>query len=235
MNKHHPYHPIVYVRGSAATQGEIEEAVADPYMGFNVGSTKARQVWTGELKKFFFESPIVRLLREHDYDDAFVAGKDLIAAMPRDPAEPQRLDITLPYQSIIIYRYYDEASEAFGTGNVPPIERFAEGLSLKIGSDGARSAVDKFFSIRAWDKARVGAQPGRRAKALDAINLSSDNSRKDCPHARHAGDERGIGIGDICRFDAGFLHPDLRNEQFQQRKIFVEQALILGAGSAATS
>jgi hypothetical protein len=76
----------------------------------------------------------------------------------------------------------------------------------------------------------------RHRKLLEqGINLSSDNSRKDCPHARHAGDERGIGIGDICRFDAGFLHPDLRNEQFQQRKIFVEQALILGAGSAATS
>ena len=69
MNKYHPYHPIIYVRGFAATQGEIEEAVADPYMGFNIGSTKARQVWTGELKKFFFESPIVRLQREHDYDD----------------------------------------------------------------------------------------------------------------------------------------------------------------------
>jgi hypothetical protein len=61
MNKHHPYHSIIYVRGFAATQGEIEEAVADPYMGFNIGLTKARQVWTGELKKFFFESPIVRL------------------------------------------------------------------------------------------------------------------------------------------------------------------------------
>ena len=39
-------------------------------------------------------------------------------------------------------------------------------------------------SIRAWDKARVGAQPARRAEALDAINLSSDNSRKDWSHAR---------------------------------------------------
>ena len=37
---HHPYHPIIYVRGFAATQGEIEETVADPYMGFNIGSTK---------------------------------------------------------------------------------------------------------------------------------------------------------------------------------------------------
>ena len=41
MNKHRPFHPIIYVRGFAATQGEIEETVADPYMGFNVGSTKA--------------------------------------------------------------------------------------------------------------------------------------------------------------------------------------------------
>jgi hypothetical protein len=60
MNQHHPFHPIIYVRGFAATQGEIEETVADPYMGFNIGSTKARQIWTGELKKFFFESPVVR-------------------------------------------------------------------------------------------------------------------------------------------------------------------------------
>ena len=40
MNAHHPLHPIVYVRGVAATEGEIEDTVADPYMGFNVGSTK---------------------------------------------------------------------------------------------------------------------------------------------------------------------------------------------------
>jgi hypothetical protein len=42
--KHHPFHPIIYVRGFAATSGEIEETVADPYMGFNIGSTKARMV-----------------------------------------------------------------------------------------------------------------------------------------------------------------------------------------------
>lgn len=35
-----PYHPIIYVRGFAATRSEIEETVADPYMGFNIGSTK---------------------------------------------------------------------------------------------------------------------------------------------------------------------------------------------------
>ncbi|MFB0936982.1 MAG: hypothetical protein QMB52_14505 [Propionivibrio sp.] len=49
---HQPFHPIIHVRGFAATQGEIEKTVADPCMGFNIGSTKSRVVWTGEIKRF---------------------------------------------------------------------------------------------------------------------------------------------------------------------------------------
>ena len=124
MNKHHPYHPIVYVRGFAATQGEIEETVADPYMGFNIGSTKARTVWTGEVRKFFFESPLVRLMSDYDYDDVFVDGEDLITV--------ERLDRPIDYKCVIIYRYYDEASKAFGTGETPPIQHFAKGLGELI-------------------------------------------------------------------------------------------------------
>jgi len=52
-----PFHPIIYVRGFAATQGEIDDTVADPYMGFNIGSTMARRAWTGDIQRFFFESP----------------------------------------------------------------------------------------------------------------------------------------------------------------------------------
>ena len=33
----HPYHPIIYVRGYAGTQSAIENTVATPYMGFNLG------------------------------------------------------------------------------------------------------------------------------------------------------------------------------------------------------
>ena len=43
-------HPIIYVRGYAMTQSEIEDTVADPYMGFNIGSCKVRQVWDGTVK-----------------------------------------------------------------------------------------------------------------------------------------------------------------------------------------
>jgi hypothetical protein len=118
----HPYHPIVYVRGFAATQSEIDETVADPYMGFNIGSTKARVAWTGDVRRFYFESPLVRLMSDHDYEDVFVDGDDLLAA--------ERADRPIPYRSIVIYRYYDEASSDFGDPKkTPPIEHFAQGLS----------------------------------------------------------------------------------------------------------
>jgi hypothetical protein len=120
----HPYHPIVYVRGFAATQGEIEETVADPYMGFNIGSTKARVAWTGDVRRFYFESPLVRLMSDHQYEDVFVDGDDLIAM------EHERHPV--PYRCIVIYRYYDEASKDFGEGATPPIEHFAKGLSSLI-------------------------------------------------------------------------------------------------------
>jgi pimeloyl-ACP methyl ester carboxylesterase len=121
MNKHHPFHPIIYVRGFAATQGEIEETCADPYMGFNLGSTKTRMAWNGQRKKFFFESPLIRLITEHKYDDVYVAGDDLIAL--------EKSDEPVPYRALIIYRYYDEASEEFGRGETPAIQHFAAGLS----------------------------------------------------------------------------------------------------------
>lgn len=123
-NQHHPYHPIIYVRGFAATEGEIEETVADPYMGFNIGSTKARMAWTGDVKRFYFESPLVRLMSDHKYEDVFVDGDDLLAA--------ERADHPIPYRCIIIYRYYDEASKDFGDGKTPPIEHFAKGLGVLI-------------------------------------------------------------------------------------------------------
>src|SRR5690348_4608471 len=99
MENPHPYHPIIYVRGFAATQGEIEQTVADPFMGFNVGSTKARLSWTGDVYRYFFESPLVRLMGDPDlkYQDVFVDGDDLTgAALTRKP---------VPYRSIVIFRY----------------------------------------------------------------------------------------------------------------------------------
>lgn len=123
--KHQPLkHPIIYVRGFAATQDEIEDTVADPYCGFNVGSSKARKEWTGEVKRFYFESPLVRLMHEHGYADVYVDGEDLV--------QSTRPDTFVPYKSIVIHRYYDDASRDFGSGKTPAIEHFAKGLNALI-------------------------------------------------------------------------------------------------------
>ncbi len=119
------YHPIVYVRGYAMTQGEIEETVADPYMGFNLGSTKARQLWDGSIKPFFFESPLVRLMKEHGYDDVYEEGVDQVM-------DERAHRETVPYRSLVVYRYYEPSSKDLGAGVEPNIDTFAIGLTELI-------------------------------------------------------------------------------------------------------
>src|SRR5512140_2748059 len=98
-------HPIIYVRGYAMTQSEIEDTVADPYMGFNVGSCKVRQAWDGSVKKYFFESPLIRLLKQFGYDDVYEEGLDQVSDA-RSLPDPARIGRVLPYRSVVIYRYY---------------------------------------------------------------------------------------------------------------------------------
>jgi hypothetical protein len=140
------FHPIIYVRGYAMTQDEIENTVADPYMGFNIGSCKVRQLWNGTVKKYFFESPLVRLLKQYGYDDVYEDGADRVAdARALDPAEAVA---PVPYRSIVIYRYYEPSSEDLGTGQKPDMKRFATGLGKiildlrdRIYPDGAKTVI----------------------------------------------------------------------------------------------
>ncbi|ART79006.1 hypothetical protein [Oceanisphaera avium] len=66
-----PNYPIIYIRGFAATLAEIDEATADPYMGFNRGSSVLRQNYQRQAISFIFESPLLRLMKDHGYIDAF--------------------------------------------------------------------------------------------------------------------------------------------------------------------
>lgn len=124
-------HPIIYVRGYAMTQAEIEDTVADPYMGFNIGSSKVRQIWDGSVKKYFFESPLVRLLKQFDYDDVFEEGQDRVSEL----SAPSTVDGTVrpvSYRSIVIYRYYEPSSVDLGSDARPDMARFARGLGELI-------------------------------------------------------------------------------------------------------
>jgi len=111
-----PYYPIIYVRGYAGSRSEVEQTVATPYMGFNLGSTKIRQRWTGELSKHVFESPLVRLMKEFGYTDAYRDGTQAGAGHE------------YPARTVFIYRYYDRVSEELGSGGRPEIVEFARGL-----------------------------------------------------------------------------------------------------------
>lgn len=124
-NSKTPFYPIIYVRGYAMTQGEIDDTTADPFCGFNLGSTVFRATPDKKkpAKKFIFESPVLRLGSDFGYTDVFDNGLDI---MDTD------WDGSISNKSIIVYRYYDQASTLLGSGETPKIEVFAEGLSQLI-------------------------------------------------------------------------------------------------------
>jgi hypothetical protein len=122
MSIQRPFYPIIYVRGYAGTDSEVEDTVSDPYMGFNLGSTRIRTVWTGETERLYFESPLVRLMKDFEYRDVYSAGLNLADL---DLVKPGDLNP----RSIIIYRYYDLVSSVFGSGKQVAMEDFGKGLS----------------------------------------------------------------------------------------------------------
>ncbi|MDH3911897.1 MAG: hypothetical protein OEU09_11425, partial [Rhodospirillales bacterium] len=111
-----PHYPIIYVRGYAATMSEIEETVATPYMGFNLGATKVRQDYEGDIVRFIFESPLIRLMKDEGYRDTYRDG-DLIPRSER-----------VTPKSVWIFRYYEPVSKDLGEGERRTIPRFATDL-----------------------------------------------------------------------------------------------------------
>ena len=113
-----PFYPIIYVRGYAMTQSEIDATVSTPYMGFNLGATKVRMDWRGTVKKHIFESPLIRLMKDYGYKDIYHDGHEASG--------------TLPSRSIIIYRYYEQADSQLGHEKAPSIPEAAAGLDQLI-------------------------------------------------------------------------------------------------------
>jgi hypothetical protein len=110
--------PIIYVRGYAGTQTEVEDTVDDPFYGFNKGATHIRVGPAGDPQFFAFESPLVRLMSDHGYCDVYEG--DRISTRELDEAR----------KSIWIYRYYDKTAKTFkAEGGIRlTIEDAAKGL-----------------------------------------------------------------------------------------------------------
>lgn len=128
-SKHTPFHPIIYVRGYAMTPSEIDETSADPFCGFNLGSTTYRAVAdrNRQPRKYIFESPVIRLASDFGYRDIYEDGYDILDREWHDDPNHK-----LGSRAIIVYRYYDEASQLLGKGKTPELEVFAQKLGELI-------------------------------------------------------------------------------------------------------
>lgn len=128
--------PIIYIRGYAMTVSERNDTAADPFCGFNVGSTLYRAADNVDKRpaKFVFESPLVRLASEYQYQHVYQDGYDIMDPDWTAPRDDDGITIPgIPASSIIIYRYYDDGSAVLGDGKSRNVEAYAEGLSDLIG------------------------------------------------------------------------------------------------------
>ena len=116
------------------TQGEMDQTSADPFCGFNLGSTVYRAVPDKKQppRKYIFESPVVRLMSEFGYSDVYEDGQDILDPGWDKAPDGKPTENKLGSRCIVIYRYYDGSSSLFGGSKTPPIEEFAKGLSALI-------------------------------------------------------------------------------------------------------
>lgn len=113
--------PVVYVRGYAGTTSGIDAQVDDPFYGFNRGSTHVRVGGTGDPLFYQFESPLLRLILDEDYEL-------LVEGSQADYLENQA-DGSVSPASIWIHRYYDRSASTWGQSPQEfQLERAAEDL-----------------------------------------------------------------------------------------------------------
>ncbi|BAY16851.1 hypothetical protein NIES21_26850 [Anabaenopsis circularis NIES-21] len=126
------YLPIIYVRGYAGTDKDVDQTVNDPFYGFNSGSTHIRVGEKGTPEKFFFESPLLRLMTDHGYRPVF-----------------DNKQLSSNIKTIWIYRFYDMTSPSFGDENTVRLEmeEIAKGLRDLINVVKHESGAEKVHLI----------------------------------------------------------------------------------------
>jgi len=128
--------PVVYIRGYAMTRSAVEDAFNKPYYGFNLGSTQVRQGPLDKPLMRIFESPVVRLLKEHGYADSFNRFVD--AGNRPIPNSVSGAQSSADWRRTLwVFRYYDQESELLG-GARKEIEDYAAALAGFL--DGIRTA-----------------------------------------------------------------------------------------------
>lgn len=179
-----PYFPIIYVRGYAMTASEVAATVATPYMGFNLGSTKVRQVWDGSVRRHVFESPLVRLMKDYGYRDTYTHGIEISGAIPA--------------RSVIIYRYYDPADSDLGDGKALSILEAAQGLKAlicKVRDQVCGTDAERLQAFRVYLVAHsMGGLVCRSFLQNDAVSSPADRAMVDKVFT-YATPHNGIDMG----------------------------------------
>jgi pimeloyl-ACP methyl ester carboxylesterase len=96
--------PIVFVRGWAGGLSGIDNAVNDPFYGFNNGSTHVWNLQDEDDRYYQFGGPMLGLIQDHKYQllvngnqDAYLKGRSEVAA-----------------NTIWVCRFYDSDASTFG-------------------------------------------------------------------------------------------------------------------------
>ncbi len=132
--------PIVYVRGFAGRSAGIDEAVEDPFYGFNLGSTHVRVGGRGDPVFHQFESPLLRLMIDHDYQLLVHGGQ-------RAWLEAQN-DASVPARSLWIHRFYDVSASTWGDDPESfRLERAAEDLFTLITLLQSKTAAERVHLV----------------------------------------------------------------------------------------
>lgn len=134
------YLPIIFVRGYAGTQKEVEQAVDDPFYGFNSGSSHIRVDEKENPQKFFFESPLLRLMTDHGYQP-IVDNQNISNQIKRLSGQLNK--------TIWIYRFYDATTPSFGSSSVvrKEMEEIAKDLRKLIQNVKDTTGADKVYLV----------------------------------------------------------------------------------------
>ncbi len=97
--------PIVYIRGFAGGTSTINSAVDDPFYGFSQGSVHVRADGHGEPQFHQFESPMLRLVTDHEYQVP-VYGDQRVFLNQAD-------DGSVNSATVWIHRFYDVSASTF--------------------------------------------------------------------------------------------------------------------------
>lgn len=118
-------YPIVYIRGYAMTQGEVESTFNSPFYGFELGSTQYKLGSDARPNMHIFESPLVRLIEEEGYANTFNRY-----VSPTNEPLPGSVPDGKWRETLWIFRFYDPESQLLGATQRPEVEDYAERLAV---------------------------------------------------------------------------------------------------------